>query len=237
MLKVTTSWDDGDILDERVAGILDRNGLKGTFYIPHDYWGTRLSDDAIQALAQKFEIGAHTLTHADLSRLPLDEAEKEITGSKEWLEGLIGKPVGMFCYPRGRYNERIRDIVKSAGYRGARTTKQFSLMVGDPFEMDTTVHVYPLPYRRGVGLRRLFGPIRERFPGYRSLGVSVFDMRSFESAAKAAFDTALMHGGIFHLWGHSWEIEKYGLWDAFERLSAYIGNRTDCTYVTNGELV
>src|SRR3989344_5582292 len=101
MLHVTTSWDDGDVLDERLAAMLEKYGLKGTFYIPRDYWGERLSDDAIRALSEKFEIGAHTLTHADLTKLSLDEAEKEIRGSKQWLEEVTGKPVGMFCYPRG----------------------------------------------------------------------------------------------------------------------------------------
>ncbi|MEK7509186.1 MAG: polysaccharide deacetylase family protein [Patescibacteria group bacterium] len=237
MLKITTSWDDGDVLDERVMQLLEKYGLKGTFYIPRDYWGERLSDERIRELSEKFEIGAHTLTHADLTKLSLEEAEREIRGSRKWLEEVTGKPVEIFCYPRGRYTPAVRELVTKARFRGARTTKQFSLTVGDPFEMETTVHVYPLPVRFSAGIRRIFGPIRERYPGYRSLGVSIFDMRSFESAAKASFDTALARGGIFHLWGHSWEIEKYGLWEAFERVCAYIGNRADCRYVTNAELV
>src|SRR3989344_5312019 len=237
MLHVTTSWDDGDVLDERVAALLEKNRLRGTFYIPRDYWGKRLSDDAVRKLSEKFEIGAHTLTHADLLKLSSEEVRREVEGSKEWLAGITGKSIDMFCYPRGRYNDAIRDAVRAAGYRGARTTKQFSLASGKPFEMATTVHVYPLPFRPGVGFRRMFGPIRERFGGFRSLGVSLYDLRRFESAAKRSFDTALKLGGVFHLWGHSWEVEKYGLWEQLEHVLEYIGRRNDCTYVTNGELV
>ena len=237
MLHVTTSWDDGDVLDERLAAMLEKYGLKGTFYIPRDYWGERLSDDAIRALSEKFEIGAHTLTHADLTKLSLDEAEKEIRGSKQWLEEVTGKPVGMFCYPRVRYTREVRDLVEKAGFRDARTTEQFSLAKGAPFEMATTIHVYPLPFRPGVGLRRLFGPIRERYSGYRSLGVPLYDLRSFESAAKRSFDTALTRGDIFHLWGHSWEVEKYKLWESLEHVLEYIAGRPDCTYMTNDEIV
>lgn len=237
MLKVTTSWDDGDVLDKRVADLLDRYGLKGTFYIPRDYWGARLSDQQIRDLSERHEIGAHTLTHADLSKISLDDACNEIIGSKKWLGELVEKPSGMFCYPRGRYTSDVRREVEKAGFSGARTTQQFSLEIGDLFEMKTTLHVYPLPFRFGVGLKRIFSPIRERYSGYRSLGVPLYDLRSFESAAKAAFDAALERGSVFHVWGHSWEVEKYGLWQQLESVLRYIGNHPDCKYVINGDLV
>jgi len=34
---ITTSWDDGHVLDMRLASLLTHYGFKGTFYIsPHD---------------------------------------------------------------------------------------------------------------------------------------------------------------------------------------------------------
>ncbi len=238
MLTVTTSWDDGDVLDERVAGLLDRYGLKGTFYIPREYWGERLTDELIGTLAERHEIGAHTLNHVDLAAVSIDEVKKEIEGSKVWIESIIKKPAEMFCYPKGRYTPAVRDITEAAGFRGARTVEQFRLdRSADPFQMATTVHVYPMPFRYGAGVRRLLGPIRGRYSGYRSLDVPLYAMRSFETAAKAVFDTALKLGGDFHLWGHSWEVEKHGLWGQLENVLRYIGNRADCRYVTNAEIV
>jgi peptidoglycan/xylan/chitin deacetylase (PgdA/CDA1 family) len=237
MLKVTTSWDDGDVLDQRVAGILEKNGLKGAFYIPQVYGGRRLTDSEIKELSQKHEIGAHTLKHAELNKVSLDEARDEIVGSKEWVESITGKSCEMFCYPKGLYTEAVALEVEKAGFKGARTVKQFSLSIGKPFEMETTIHVYPMPFRYGAGPRRFFGPIKNRYSGYRSLGANLWDMRSFETAAKAAFDTALKRGGVFHVWGHSWEIERHGLWQQFENLCAHMANRKACEYVTNGELV
>src|ERR1700740_1092570 len=79
---VTTSWDDGHILDRKLAGLLEDYGLSGTFYIaprnielrPQD----RLRSRDLQALARPFEIGGHTLTHLRLTALPDAAARREI---------------------------------------------------------------------------------------------------------------------------------------------------------------
>ena len=34
---ITTSWDDGHPLDLRMAGLLAKYGLKGSFYVPTEY--------------------------------------------------------------------------------------------------------------------------------------------------------------------------------------------------------
>ncbi|MBI5469855.1 polysaccharide deacetylase family protein [Candidatus Kaiserbacteria bacterium] len=237
MLTITTSWDDGDVLDKRIAALLEKHGMTGTFYIPHDYWGKRLSDDAIRTLGNRHEVGAHTFTHADLSAISLDKSKEEIEGSKRWLEDVCGKKIDVFCYPKGRYTPAVRDLVQGAGYKGARTTKQFSLERGPAFEMETTVHVYPFPLRPDAGFRKMFMPFQEKYAGFRSLGASIFDCWSWESVTVAAFDAALEKGGVFHLWGHSWEVEKYHMWESLERVFVHVGNRSDCRYVTNGELV
>ncbi len=237
MLKVTTSWDDGDVLDERIADLMEKYALKGTFYIPRDYWGKRLDENQIKRLSTRHEIGAHTLSHSELTKIPMDQVRAELVGSKEWLEKVTGKTIRMFCYPRGRYNSDIRDAVQAVGYIGARTTKLFSLQSGEPFEMETSMQVYVLPLRRGAGIRRIFEPLQQRFFGLRSLGVPVLAMHSFESATKAAFDEALKRGGVFHLWGHSWEIEKQELWTQLEEVFRHISKSENCEYVTNGELI
>jgi len=30
-------------------------------------------------------------------------------------------------------------------------------------------------------------------------------------------------GGVFHIWGHSWEIEKYKMWDELELFFKFFG--------------
>jgi peptidoglycan/xylan/chitin deacetylase (PgdA/CDA1 family) len=107
---VTTSWDDGHILDMRLASILKKYGISGTFYVsPKDREfmpEQLLTDEQIKELSKEFEIGAHTMTHPHLTDLSDEHALQEIAGSKEYLERLLGKPVTSFCYPAGYYNPK-----------------------------------------------------------------------------------------------------------------------------------
>ena len=88
-LVVTTSWDDGHSLDMRLADVLDKYGIRGTFYVAKSYMNSRLTDSEIVELSERHEVGAHTLTHPALPKIPIQEAAKEIRGSKLWLEDLL----------------------------------------------------------------------------------------------------------------------------------------------------
>jgi peptidoglycan/xylan/chitin deacetylase (PgdA/CDA1 family) len=72
-------------------------------------------------LSLGFEIGAHTLTHPRLSRIPISEAKNEIAGSKRKLEDLFGVHIKHFAYPWGDYNDAVVDLVGEAGFETACT--------------------------------------------------------------------------------------------------------------------
>jgi len=68
-------------------------------------------------------IGSHTLTHPLLTELTSAERIKnEIEGSKKALEEKLGREVNTFCYPAGRFNGKIRQVVIDAGYKVAVVT-------------------------------------------------------------------------------------------------------------------
>jgi len=235
MLRVTTSWDDGDILDKRLSDLLSRYGIRGTFYISKSYRPERLSDEDLQELAGAHEIGAHTLTHPDLRTLTLTEKHDEINESKKWLENILSLQIKMFCYPKGFYDDTVVACVQEAEFLGARTTELGALAITNPFLMPTTIQVYPFPFRRD--LRRLLQPLRQRAPALKALGVRYLSMYSWLNMSKTVFDIALGKGEVFHLWGHSWEIEKYNMWNDLETFLKYIANKKDCVYLTNSEIL
>src|SRR5512146_1847425 len=73
---VTTSWDDGDLADLRVADILQARALTGTFYIPiAGHHGSSAVDfrDLRTLRSGGFEIGAHGLSHQVLSHCTREE--------------------------------------------------------------------------------------------------------------------------------------------------------------------
>lgn len=68
------------------------------------------------------EAGAHTLTHPDLTSIPLSQAEQEIIRSKEVIEDRLGAEIRMFAYPYGKHNSRVREIAHQH-FVGACTTR------------------------------------------------------------------------------------------------------------------
>lgn len=72
-----------------------------------------LSVNEIRELAANgFTIGAHTVTHPHLTRLPLEEARREIEESQIQLEQITGRPVRHFAYPHGDHSVGILDVVR-----------------------------------------------------------------------------------------------------------------------------
>src|SRR5262249_26496051 len=58
---ITTSWDDGHPLDLRVADLLARHGLRGTFYVPRTAENPTMTARQVRELSGTFEVGGHTL--------------------------------------------------------------------------------------------------------------------------------------------------------------------------------
>ena len=115
-LIVTTSWDDGTKLDLKLAELLNKYGIRGTFYISKTQSDNPLEGDDLRALDKVHEVGAHTLNHVDLTKVSLLQAKEEIEGIKAYLEDILGHKIHMFCYPYGKYNENIKKMVKASGF-------------------------------------------------------------------------------------------------------------------------
>jgi len=233
---VTTSWDDGDRADLKLAEVLKSRGIAGTFYVPTKPYGGRpaLTQDDLRSLSSEgFEIGAHGVTHKLLWRLPAEELAAEINPCKPTLEDILGKEVRMFCYPCGRYDSNVIRALKQAGYSGARTVRMLSTRLEfNRFEMPTTVQIMPHPKSAYV---------RNVLRAQKMEGVQVFlgnlsRLGNWIELAKRLFDCVMQNGGMWHMYGHSHEIEKMGLWNDLEEILDYVGNRQGVTYVPNGEL-
>ncbi len=235
---VTTSWDDGDALDNKVLDLLDKYDLKGTFYIQKKLWHKESSADLIKKISEVQEVGAHTLNHARLDKISPDAAYEEISGSKRYLEDIIDKKVEMFCYPGGFYNAEIKKMVKEVGFLGARTTKRFDICPPtDPFEWGTTAQIYPYPFSKKDKFlsKNILNPLKENFDGLRKYNLPLKAYFSWSGLIKAIFEVVNQNGGIFHLWGHSWEIEKYKMWSDLTAILKHISNRNDFKYLTNSQ--
>ena len=73
-------------------------------------------------IAAGWEIDAHTITHPDLTTVDDARLWREVDGSRNVLRRQFHIPVDFFCYPAGRYDTRVVNAVRRAGYLGATTT-------------------------------------------------------------------------------------------------------------------
>ena len=98
-----------------------------------------LSSTEVRTLAQGglIEVGAHTVNHPFLSKLPTASQEQEIHQSKSDLEELIEWPIHSFAYPHGNYNKTTVALVQQAGFTNACSSK--------PHKVWRDAHLFELP--------------------------------------------------------------------------------------------
>jgi peptidoglycan-N-acetylglucosamine deacetylase len=234
---VTTSWDDGDRYDLRVAEMLRPRQVTGTFYVPITPQQARpaLGHAELKALSsESFEIGAHGFSHKLLWRLSTEELTKEIGPCKPILEDILGARVQMFCYPKGRYDSNTVRALRQAGYLGARTNRMLATRFEfNPYAMPTTVQVSPHPkysYIKNMARAGTMESLQLCLTHLTRLG-------NWIELGKRLFDSVLEHGGIWHLYGHSREIEDLGMWKGLEEILDYVCKREGVMYLTNGDLI
>jgi peptidoglycan/xylan/chitin deacetylase (PgdA/CDA1 family) len=233
---VSTSWDDGEQADIRVAERLRSKKVSGTFYVPISPYNGRpsLTHEQLRSLSSEgFEIGAHGFSHKLLRGLSSEELAKEINPCKPVLEDILGREVRMFCYPKGRYDSNVIRALETAGYRGARTLHMLTTSVHfKPFEMPITLQVFPhlaSTYLRSVA--------KARFRGMQVCLAQRTRLGNWVELGKRLFDSVLESGGVWHLYGHSWEIVKMNLWDDLDEVLEYVSNREGVRYIPNGDLL
>jgi peptidoglycan/xylan/chitin deacetylase (PgdA/CDA1 family) len=82
-----------------------------------------LGENEVRALAAAgWEIGAHTMTHPDLSQLDYDGCLSEIESSRDALAKMSGARIETFAYPFGHYGPAAVAATRDAGLRAAVTT-------------------------------------------------------------------------------------------------------------------
>jgi peptidoglycan/xylan/chitin deacetylase (PgdA/CDA1 family) len=124
---IVLSFDDGYLsIYTEAFPLLKELGLVATFYINTNKIGspTALTPEMIREVSEAgIEIGSHSLSHLDLRKISSKQLHKEVFDSKIKLEALTGMKITTFCYPAGKYNNKVLQEVKRAQYMGAVTTK------------------------------------------------------------------------------------------------------------------
>lgn len=193
---IETSWDDGGVADGYLIDLLVKYRIPATFYIPANslMGGSCLCN--LKNHPDLFRLGGHTINHPLLTRIPPEQARREIFETADWIRAKGFEPYS-FCCPRGYANDEIRAWIKEAGFSENRTTLVgWTRLPIDPYQKHTTVHVCTTRKEQGYGDWFVY--------------------------AKKILDS---NPEYFHLWGHSWEIDRYNLWSDLESLLKYISEK------------
>lgn len=153
----TFSYDDGVVQDRRLSPLLRERGIKCSFNLSSGLLGhsdaggfpgkpdldiSKVETEEVLQLYSGHEIAGHSLYHSSLDTIGSPLATYEIMEDKRRLEQLSGKPLKMFAYPFGVYDHAVMELLRLAGYQGARTirsTRQFSIPENF-LEWDPTCH-------------------------------------------------------------------------------------------------
>ncbi len=191
---VVLTFDDGyQDFYTAVAPQLRRWGFPATVFLPTAYCGRSnswpgqprwvdekplLTWQQVEELAREgVQFGSHTVTHPDMTALSDVDAEREMIESKREIEGHTGFPAEYFCYPYGRLNRDLRDLV-SRHFRGACSTAAgtlesnadlFALPRVDAHYLRNRTYFQSLFTRRFSGyiaLRRTLRRLRKQPEGY-----------------------------------------------------------------------
>ncbi|HEY2398249.1 MAG TPA: polysaccharide deacetylase family protein [Solirubrobacteraceae bacterium] len=140
------TFDDGMRNNHTTAlPILREYGIPATVYVTIGFIGGRspwigpggdgaiMDEPELRDLAGAgWELGAHTMTHADLSTLGYEACLREIEDSRTELERIGGVEVETFAYPFGRYGPAALAAARDADVIAAVTTGSGSW---EPYEM------------------------------------------------------------------------------------------------------
>ena len=117
---LTMSYDDGKIQDERLIGIFNKYGIKGTFNLNYglmerEQEPPRIPGSRVAELYKGHEVATHTMTHPTIERCPLTEVAGEILEDRKGLEELTGQLVRGHAYPNGSYSDDIKHRFRHLG--------------------------------------------------------------------------------------------------------------------------
>ena len=213
----TLSYDDGVVQDIRLAQLMDKYGVKGTFninsgcYLPEErqrerYYG-RMKRSEAQALFQNsaHEVAIHGYTHADMPQLTPQDILQEIREDRLIAERDYGKLIRGMAYAFGGYNEAVLSALKLCGVCYSRTTASHC-----KFRFpENWLTWHPTCHHKNPRLAELTDSFLRSAPGKKD-------------ASK-----------LFYVWGHSYEFDNDDNWDLIEALLEKIGGREDIWYATN----
>jgi peptidoglycan-N-acetylglucosamine deacetylase len=218
MIEISFSWDDGAVEDLKLAELSKKYEIPGIFFIPESNPERAVMNPvSIQELYREgFLIGAHTRSHVYLTKINPNLIENELLQGKIFLEKLLNTQIDNFCLPGGYYNSYIiSECLKL--FKTVRTADTCYASKDYPI-IKPTFHFY------NRGLKSLMiNSLRGDRRLLKYLLTSKYHFQYFELLKDllTKMDVSEDYFKVM-IWGHSWEIERFELWEKLEDLFTFV---------------
>lgn len=114
--KIAISFDCawGNEYTKKLLDIMDEYNVKCTFFTV-SFWAEKYKDDLKEIVKRGHEVGTHSKTHPQMSKLSLDKVNYELDYSCSVIEDITGKKVELFRPPFGDYNNQLIECAEKKG--------------------------------------------------------------------------------------------------------------------------
>lgn len=226
---VTTSYDDGQYHDVRLAETLDKYGIKGTFNL------------CSKRIGQKTP--SHRLTEGDIRTHLLDKGHEIAIHGEDHISPVLSRPT-----------KAIQDILNCR----LSMEQRFGIMIRGYAFPDTALQNFQngatkenvLGYLQDLGIAYARNIVTEENPNYslptdwlawnatvhHSHPKAAEYIREFLALDQDKLYRAKRWPKLFMLWGHSFEFDRANNWELLEELCALLGNKEDTWYATCMEI-
>lgn len=115
--KIAISFDAawGDEHTKPILDILDKYHVKTTFFLV-EFWVDKFPEAVLEIHKRGHEIGNHSSTHPNMSKLSEEEIIKELKGAEEKIVEITGQRPIVFRPPFGAYNNTLIETCENNGY-------------------------------------------------------------------------------------------------------------------------
>lgn len=114
--RVAISFDAAWGADKtrQIMDVCDSYDVKATFFLV-GFWVDKYPDIVAEIASRGFEIGTHSATHPQMSKLTEAQCREELVSSSKKIFEITGNPVELFRPPFGDYNNQLLSVAKGLG--------------------------------------------------------------------------------------------------------------------------
>lgn len=170
-------------LKENAFHLMEQYSFRGTIFVVTGFVGKKNTWDVnlayrtfthldwvdLRKLVEAgYEVGSHSHTHPDLTKIESRRVREELAVSKQILEDRLGTTVRYISYPFARYSETVKNIAWECGYEGGVCLSHPLKRGDDMFEIERlSVYVFDsmMNFKSKLRLYGTWGVAAEKLKG------------------------------------------------------------------------